>query len=84
MGKRGEDGTCVTSDFRVLGLENLRVVDLSVCPVIPRYYPATKASNHSANLIYSNHTQSTAYLVGETAAGKFIKEYGLDAIAAAA
>jgi hypothetical protein len=27
---------------------------------------------------FSNHTQSTAYLVGETAAEKIIAEYGLD------
>jgi hypothetical protein len=34
MGKEGEDGTCVSSDFRVIGLENMRVED---CPVLPRY-----------------------------------------------
>lgn len=27
---------------------------------------------------YSNHTQSVAYLIGETAAEKLIEEYGLD------
>jgi hypothetical protein len=29
-------------------------------------------------MAFSNHTQSTAYLVGETAAEKLITEYGLD------
>jgi hypothetical protein len=37
MGKEGEEGTCVSSDFKVIGLENLRAVDMSVCPVLPRY-----------------------------------------------
>ncbi|KFA50989.1 hypothetical protein S40293_07259 [Stachybotrys chartarum IBT 40293] len=60
MGKEGEEGTCITPDFRVAGVSGLRVADLSVIPVIP-----------------SNHTQSTAYLVGEMAAKKIIGEYGL-------
>ncbi|KAE9368323.1 GMC oxidoreductase [Stipitochalara longipes BDJ] len=51
---------CVDSNFRVFGLESLRVVDLSVCPFVP-----------------NNHTQSTAYVVGELAAEKLIKEYDL-------
>lgn len=37
MGIEGEEGACVSSDFRVIGIKNLRVVDLSVCPVVPRY-----------------------------------------------
>jgi len=37
MGNEGEEGACVSSDFRIIGLENLRVVDMSVCPVLPRY-----------------------------------------------
>ena len=28
---------------------------------------------------YSNHTQSTAYIIGEIAAEKLIEEYGLEA-----
>ena len=36
MGKLGEPGTCVTPDFRVVGLEGLRVADLSVLPLLPR------------------------------------------------
>jgi choline dehydrogenase-like flavoprotein len=51
---------CVDSNFRVFGLHNLRVVDLSVCPFVP-----------------NNHTQSTAYVLGEMAAEKLIKEHGL-------
>jgi len=52
---------CVDSDFKVFDLENLRIVDLSVCPFVP-----------------NNHTQSTAYIVGEIAARKLIEEYHLE------
>jgi choline dehydrogenase-like flavoprotein len=51
---------CVDSNFKVFGLQGLRVVDLSVCPFVP-----------------NNHTQSTAYVVGEIAATKLIEEYNL-------
>ena len=58
----GVDSTsaCVDSNFRVFGIENLRVVDLSVCPFVP-----------------NNHTQSTAYVLGEMAAEKLVREHGL-------
>ncbi|CZT48059.1 related to alcohol oxidase [Rhynchosporium secalis] len=60
MGKKGDEGAVVDTDFRGRGVQNLRVADLSVLPLLP-----------------NNHTQSTAYLVGETAAEKIIAEYGL-------
>ncbi|KAJ5612027.1 GMC oxidoreductase [Penicillium lagena] len=60
MGKVDEDTTCVDPEFRVVGLNNLRVADMS-------------ANCH----VCSNHTQSTAYLIGEVAADKLIKEYNL-------
>ncbi|KAF8858139.1 alcohol oxidase [Acephala macrosclerotiorum] len=60
MGKKEDKDACVDTDFRVRGVKGLRVVDLSVIPLLP-----------------NNHTQSTAYLVGETAAEKIIAEYGL-------
>lgn len=31
-----KDSACVDSSFRVFGLEGLRVVDLSVCPFVPK------------------------------------------------
>lgn len=34
MGKKGEDDAAVDSDFRVFGIENLRVADMSVVPVL--------------------------------------------------
>lgn len=36
MGKVGEEGTCVDKDFRVVGLEHLRVVDMSIAPLITK------------------------------------------------
>ncbi|RDL31002.1 uncharacterized protein BP5553_09791 [Venustampulla echinocandica] len=60
MGKE-RDGMCVVNNrFLVRGTKGLRVVDLSVAP-----------------LMMNNHTQSTCYLIGETAAEKIINEYGL-------
>lgn len=35
MGLDAKDA-CVDSSFKVFGLERLRVVDLSVCPLIPK------------------------------------------------
>ncbi|KAI9697245.1 MAG: hypothetical protein M1836_004809 [Candelina mexicana] len=61
MGKPDEAGTCVDKNFRVVGLLNLRIVDMSIAPLIP-----------------NAHTQSTAYLIGETAAEKLINEYSLE------
>lgn len=60
MGKEGDEGACVDSGFKVLGVEGLRVADLSVCP-----------------LTTNNHTQATAYLVGQKASERLIAEYGL-------
>ncbi|KAF2103564.1 alcohol oxidase [Rhizodiscina lignyota] len=58
------DDACVDSDFRVFGLEALRIIDMSVTPFVP-----------------SNHTQSTAYVIGEIASEKLIKEYEFDSSA---
>lgn len=58
MGKDDDATAVVNRDFSVRGCKGLRVVDMSVCPVLP-----------------NNHTQSTAYLIGETAAEKLIAEY---------
>jgi choline dehydrogenase-like flavoprotein len=59
MGRDDDEAAVVDKEFRVKGVKGLRVVDLSVLPVLP-----------------NNHTQSTAYLVGETGAEKLIAEYG--------
>jgi choline dehydrogenase-like flavoprotein len=36
MGKAGAEGTCVTPDFKVVGVDRLRVADLSILSVMPR------------------------------------------------
>ncbi|QSS66568.1 glucose-methanol-choline oxidoreductase [Histoplasma capsulatum] len=59
MGKADDPMACTDPSFRIYGVEKLRVVDLSVCPITP-----------------NNHSQPTAYLVAQTAAGKIIAEYG--------
>ena len=40
MGKPEDPTACVDKDFHVVGMEGLRVVDLSIAPVIPKYYPS--------------------------------------------
>ncbi|KIX05549.1 uncharacterized protein Z518_06421 [Rhinocladiella mackenziei CBS 650.93] len=60
MGKDESDAV-VDKDFKVFGVENLRIADMSVIPIA-----------------VNNHTQSTAYLAGLTAADKLVAEYSLD------
>jgi choline dehydrogenase-like flavoprotein len=36
MGPRNDASACVDPNFRLVGVDGLRVVDLSVCPVIPK------------------------------------------------
>lgn len=36
MGKADEPETCVDKDMRVVGTQNVRVVDMSVAPFLPR------------------------------------------------
>ncbi|KAI4276011.1 MAG: hypothetical protein LQ337_002786 [Flavoplaca oasis] len=35
MGKLNDPNTCVDKDFKVVGVERLRVVDMSVVPFLP-------------------------------------------------
>jgi choline dehydrogenase-like flavoprotein len=39
MGRRGDPAAVVDSRFRVIGVQGLRVADLSVCPILTRYVP---------------------------------------------
>lgn len=61
MGRKDDADACVDSDFRVYGVQGLRIADLSVAP-----------------LTTNNHTQATAYLIGQKAAEKLMQEHGLD------
>lgn len=36
MGKKGDTGACVDTQFRLNGVKGLRVVDLSVIPLLPK------------------------------------------------
>lgn len=36
MGKLGEKETCVNKDFKVVGIDGLRVVDMSIVPFITK------------------------------------------------
>lgn len=62
MGK-DKESACVDNEFRVFGVEGLRVVDLSVCPFVT-----------------NNHTQSTAYVVGEIAGRMVAESWGLEEV----
>ena len=37
MGKPGEPDTCIDKNFSVMGVQGLRVVDMSVVPLMPRW-----------------------------------------------
>lgn len=37
MGKLDDDMACVDTEFRIIGVDGLRVADTSICPVVPRY-----------------------------------------------
>jgi hypothetical protein len=90
MGQHSDPEACVDHDLRVFGVKSLRVADMSVVPIIPKYVsassdsqpPATGSSFRGSQLTddasYSNHTQTTAYYVGATAGDKIAAEYGLD------
>ncbi|KAF2866413.1 hypothetical protein BDV95DRAFT_505141 [Massariosphaeria phaeospora] len=62
MGKNDDPLACVDPDLKVYGVEGLRIADLSVCPLTTKQV---------------NHTQATAYLVGQKAADTLIAEYRL-------
>jgi hypothetical protein len=51
-----QETACVDSQFRVFGLESLRVVDLSVCPFVPKYayFPSVQTPN-----LITFHNQNT-------------------------
>ena len=82
MGKVSEEGTCVDTDFKVMGIRNLRVADMSVAPFLLRYVDLLRAilwfrryDMNADDLVYSAHLQAVAYLIGETAVEKIVEEY---------
>ena len=79
MGKPREPDACVDKNFRVMGVQGLRVVDMSVVPLMPRWVLLLdvffRLWQGSADGIESAHTQAVADVIGETAAEKIVAEY---------
>lgn len=76
---RDAQSACVDSDFRLFGINGLRVADMSVCPFVPKYVLYCLCIRKSPpEQTHSNHTQSTAYVIGAIAAEKIIESHGLD------
>ncbi len=68
MGRPEESDTCIDKDFRIVGLEGLRVVDMSVALITPKSASWVRASDCTN----SKKTQSVVYLINEIAAEKFV------------
>ena len=81
MGKVGEQGTCVDKDFKVIGMESLRVVNMSVAPFLPRWvlspFCLIWSELYSPQTTLSAHLQAVAYLVEEIAAEKIIAQHSV-------
>jgi hypothetical protein len=77
MGRICDLEACVDKDCRVFYVKGLRVADMSVVPIVPKY--VNVVHQLSMKLIKtSNQRQPTAYYIGATGGDKIIAEYGLD------
>jgi choline dehydrogenase len=59
MGKIGDETAVVDSDFKVIGTDNLRIVDASVFPNIPGFYivaPIFMIAEKAGELIIAKHS----------------------------
>ncbi|UQC81153.1 GMC oxidoreductase [Colletotrichum lupini] len=72
MGKSERDGSCVNGDLRVHGLNGLRVADLSVTTILP------SGRKFATSSPFTSHPQIVAYVIGQLAAEKIARDYGLD------
>ena len=43
MGKVDDENACVDTDFRLRGIKNLRVADMSITPFLPSAHPVSTA-----------------------------------------
>jgi choline dehydrogenase len=69
MGKASDPGAVVDSDFRVIGVENLRVVDASVFPRIPGFFivtPIYMIAEKAADVIISHAKKTPVVTIGRT------------------
>jgi len=55
---------CVDSNFRVFGLQNIRVVDLSICPFVPNAHTQTFGEFHFARERLVEQTLKPSSLMG--------------------
>jgi hypothetical protein len=78
MGRADDGLACVDTNFQVKGLQALRVADMSVCPVLMRLVH-DYAVRCLGLIDYSNHPQSTAYLIGALVVEKLIMGIALSA-----
>jgi choline dehydrogenase-like flavoprotein len=65
MGKSDDSGTAVDTHFRVLGIENLRVADMSVVPVL--------TNNHTQATAYVTVTTCAEPLIKGHGLDKTVK-----------
>lgn len=86
MGRPADTNACVGSDFVVYGVNNFRVADLSIAPTNVKYVFPFRLVDHWSDPgceskhwydMFSNHPQSTAYLIGHKAAEAIIKSWSL-------
>lgn len=68
MGRPEESGTCIDKDFRIVGLEGPRLVDMSVASIMPKSAFWVRAFDCTN----SKNTQSVVYLIGEIPTEKFV------------
>ncbi len=85
MGPPDDPNSCVGPDFCVYGISSLRVADLSIAPLNLKYVHIhlLLVNQDQRPLVsvltplFSNHPQSTAYLIGHKAAEAIMKRQSL-------
>jgi hypothetical protein len=60
MGTPGDTKTCVDHDLRVLGVNSLRVADMSILPIVPKY--VSVSSSPSRDRSFDSSFQKTLQL----------------------
>ena len=78
MGAEVEKNRVVGSDFKVVGLQGLRIADMSTCPILTTNH--TQVSEHRRQscqeLMQLTSSKVNAYLIGERCADLILAEHG--------